>query len=165
MIVGQNCILSVNGNIRAVGTVNGRLDNVNSDGELTSVLAIKHHKKPKLLVGIKTVNEDYLLVDPTSQFQIVDNGKLRYVDADLVKPGYIICPPMPDYAELAMWTNLYGVKVESKELRFTNASTIIFDKCDYVRISNVPILHDNYCNRKLRYIAKRSTSVANLLLK
>jgi hypothetical protein len=168
MLVGDDCLLStLDGGDIKISTINGKLNNVIVDENVTTtLLSIKHHKKFKLMTKLIFEDNSYVIIGKHTYVQVVeehDIGKL--IEAMDVQPGQLLCPPLPSYADIRLWGDSFGIAVKAKQTILYRASTILFDECEYLTINGVPILHDNHQFRHIRRIVKRSDSVGNLLFK
>jgi len=136
-----------------------------SEGVYTDILAIKHHKKYKVVTRLLLENGKHVDIGQDTILHVVEeHDRPRLIPAKNIQHGHIICPPIPSYADIRTWAATYGVGVKTRQLILAKVSTIIFDKCEYVPINGVPILHDNHEDKNIRKLAKRSNSLARLIL-
>lgn len=168
MLIAHDSILeTINGGFINISTIYSTLsDIVISQDETTKILAIKHHKHFKVMTKLIFDDDSYVIIGKNTYIQIVEEHDLgRIIEAKDAHPGQKLCPPIPPYADIRIWGSEYGKNIKQKQTVFYRASTVLFDKCEYVKINNAIILHDNYEFNVIRKIAKKSNSVANLLLK
>jgi len=168
MLVGQeNTLLTSKGGIIKVPTIHGKLSDIIIDNEnTTNILAIKHHKRFKILIQITFDDNTYVIIGKHTYIQVVEEHDIgRIIEAKDAHPGQKLCPPLPEYADIRIWGSEYGKNIKHKQTIFSKASTILFDKCEYITLSDAPILHDNHQFSGIRRLAKRTNSVANLLFK
>ncbi len=168
MLVGQdNYVLTKNGDKIKISSIHGRLDDVMVDDDtITTILSIKHHKKYKIMTKIILSDDTYVIVGKHTYVQVIEEHDIgRIVEAMDVHPGQLLCPALPPYADIRLWGNEHGIPIKMKQTIFYNASTILFDECEHVKINGAPILHDNYEFKNIRRIIKRKNSVGNLLFK
>lgn len=166
MLLGQFNSIHIDRYIMILKNIHSKVSNVTiSEGVTTTILAIKHHKKYKVLVKIIFEDDKFIEVGKDTILQIAEDDLARLTPAKDLIPGSIICPPIPHYADVRLWAETYGLRIKARQLVLAKASTVIFDKCEYVTIGDVPLLHDNQEYNKLRKVARRSTSLANLLMK
>lgn len=156
MIIGQECKLLSQADRTysiAIGNIEGAVKNVIIDEDRkVDLLAVRHKKSRKVMVKITTTDDNFVIVDRRTMFQIKDMGKARIIEAANIKKGHIIC------------SSTHEIEVKSNELIMCKASILVFDKCDYVTINHLPIVHDNYEDRGIRRMAKRSNLLASLLM-
>jgi hypothetical protein len=168
MLLGQDCVVDtiVGGNV-SISSIKNKLNDVIIEDQLAiNILSIKHHKKFKVMIKLILEDDSYVIVGKNTYLQVVEEHDIgRILEAKDAYAGQIICPPIPNYVDKILWASSYGKCIKAKQTVLYKASTVVFDNCDYVTISGIPILHDNYEFRKIRRIAKRSNSIANLLLK
>lgn len=168
MLIGQECKVLATADRTysvAVGGLGTSLNNVVvNETEQTKILSVRHHKKRRVMVKISLENDNFVIVGYDTMFQIVEDNIASFVDARGIKKGQFICPPIPPYCNPADWAKAYGFRVKSRDQIMCKVSTIVFDKCEYVVINHVPILHDNHEYKTIRKVAKKSNSVAQLLL-
>lgn len=167
MLVGQdNFISTTDGGDIKVSTLHGKLDNVIIDEDTTTILSVKHHKKFKVMTKIIFEDDSYIIIGKHTYLQVVEEHDIgKIIEANDAQPGQLLCPPLPPYADIRLWGSSYGVPIKKKQTLLYKASTILFDKCEYVRIGNMPVLHDNHEFRNIRRIVRRNNSVGNLLFK
>jgi hypothetical protein len=144
--------------------IKGRTEDIIiDDSNYTDILAIKNHKKYRVLIRLIFENGTQVDLGKETMLQVVEgHDSAKLIPAKAVKPGQRVCPPIPPYADPAKAS---GFIIMFKETRMLLASTVIFGKCDYVLINGIPILHDNEEDKNIRKVARRSNSLANLLLK
>lgn len=129
----------------------------------TDILAIKNHKKYKVLIRLIFENGAQVDLGKETMLQVVEEyDSAKLIPAKDVQLGQRVCLPISPYTDPV---KAYGFIIVLKETRMLFASTVIFDKCDYVLINGIPILHDNEEEKNIRKIAKKSNLLANLLLK
>ncbi len=168
MLVGQeNTLLTLGGGTVKIPTIHSTLSNIVIDNENTTIiLAIKHHKRFKILVKLIFDDDSFVIVGKHTYLQVVEEHDIgKIIEAKDAHPGQILCPPLPSYVDIRIWGSEYGKNIKHKQTVFGKASTILFDKCEYVTINDAPILHDNHQFSGIRKLAKRTNSVANLLFK
>ena len=168
MLVGQdNFITTTDGGKIKISSIHGKLDNVFvDDNEVVTLLSIKHHKKYKVMIKIIFEDDTYIIVGKHTYLQVVEEHDIgKIIEACEVHPGQLLCPPLPPYVDIRLWGSNYGIAIKNKQVLLYKASTLLFDKCDYIRICDVPILHDNDRFKNLRKLIRRNNSVGNMLFK
>ena len=162
MIIADDCFLTSNENNIPVKSVEAGLEVADN----TKVLSIRRHKKYKVMIKVIFNDDSYIIVGKNTYLQIVEEHDIgRIIEAKDVQPGQLLCPPLPPYADIFTWGSTYGIGIKKRQTMLQKVSTIVFDECEYININGIPVLHDNYEHRIVRHVARRSTSIGNLLLK
>ena len=168
MLVGQDCTVdTINSGTVKISTIHHKLSDIIINQELTTnILAIKHHKKYKVMIKLTFNDDSCVILGKNTYVQIVEEHDIgKIVEAKDVHGGQILCPPLPPYADIRLWGEIYGKPIKLKQTLLYKASTVLFDKCEYVVIDGAPIIHDNSQFDALRKVVKKTNSVGNLIFK
>lgn len=157
MLVGQDNILHIPNRQMLVGHIYQRLGNIIIDScQDTEILAVRHHKKYKVLFLMEFTNNDGDRRTITvSRYTLFLTRGLYLTAEELMHGNCISAPSIIDHS----WTLI------KKQIVLGMATTFIPKTADFMLLGDIPLIIDNKEYWNIYPLVRKNTRLGNLALK